>query len=247
MLVRLFNPDQGSVLIKARGLRKASSKLAPQLQPAAELLLTFARGRGTSRTLTGVGIHRDHPAWRKDLNLIALYWYFAECAALSSSDPEMNAGIYQMLVNLLRSPPGDDDRQGCATVFCLKLAALNGLLPELNCCAVDGTPLSEDEPVFIMPGLEGLIGRNAYNRLYARTGGGIVRLEAKRRRRWIKLLGGALLDYPKAAADELDTAMAVHFTTRGIVDLAGRAVRSADFLKRQWKLPDYTELLHGKV
>ena len=241
LLVRFFGPSRGGFHARGRGLRKAASKLAPQLQPACELELTLAAGR----TLTGVSVHRDHAGWRGDLNLLALYWFFAECAATSSADDEDNAGIYRMLVNLLRTPPEPAGTHGCAAVFCLKLAAINGLLPDLGHCAIDGTAFCGDEPVFLLPGFDGLVGRGAYNRLYARTGGSLARLDPARRQRWRDLAGGALLDYGGAGADLTDSALLVHLTSRGIADMAHRAVRSAEFLKRQWRLPDYAELVRG--
>jgi hypothetical protein len=61
------------------------------------------------------------------------------------------------------------------------------------------------------------------------------------------LLSGALLDYGTRGADELDAALLVHHLDRAMADIAGRAVRSAEYLRVQWKLPSPADILRGQM
>ena len=104
-LVNFFALPDGAVTAKARGLSKETSKLAQQLKSADELKITLTSGRGQLPILTGAVLHRAHPEWQADLNLLALAWFFAECAFIGSGPEELNADVFQLIVNLLRDVP----------------------------------------------------------------------------------------------------------------------------------------------
>jgi DNA repair protein RecO len=241
-LVNFFSPD-GALGLRARGLRKAQSKLAPRLQPADELRVQTARGRGAYDVLTGVDVLRPHWLWREELDLLALYWFFAECAFAGSGEERLNRNVFQLLVNLLRNVSGTAGRFGAAAVFCLKLLMLHGLMPDIQHCMVDGHVLAKDEPAFFPLSGEGVIGRDAYNRHYARTGGGLLRLAAERLAGWRALATGQLLEYTNVLIDATDAAILVQLTERMLGDATTKPVRSAEFLLSQWRLPDMGELL----
>lgn len=242
-LVRFCAEEPGALTARARGLRKAESKLAPRLKPADELEVRLAAGRGGPAVLIGVEVARGHPHWRDDLGLLALYWFMAECLYVGSGDAQLNVDMYRLLCNLLRSEPMAAQRDGAASAFCLKLLRLHGLLADLKCCALDGHPLEQDEPAHLLPRGEGLVGRQAYNERYARTGGGMVMVDGARRQRWQQLVQGALLDYAAAAADSLDATLLIQLTARALGSTAATQIRSVQFLLQQWELPAIEELL----
>ncbi|GEM_PF-2260210 len=245
-VVRLFADGRGALVARARGLRKAQSKLAPRLQPADELEVRTAAGRGGVGLLIGVEPVRSHPHWRADLGLLALYWFMAECLYVGAGEEQVNADMYRLLANLLRSEPDGELRYGAAAVFSLKLLGLHGLLADLSCCALDGHALAPDEPAHLLPRGDGLVGRAAYNEHYARSGGGMLRLDAERRRRWLTLLTGALLDYPAVGADQLDAALLIQHAARLLSGTAAAPIRSVQFLVQQWRLPTLEELLRDQ-
>ncbi len=237
-MLRLFACPHGELSVLARGLRRSSSKLAHVFQSADELKLTLARGRGRLAVLAGASLQLGHPPWRNDLGLLALNWYFTECACLGSAGPVQNEQVYTLLVNLLRTTPQDASaRYGALGAFSLKLLAVHGLLLSLGHCCIDGHALAADEPVHLLPSGEGVIGREAYNAQYARSAAGLLRLDAQRLARWQRLHGGPLLDYAAVGADEVDAAVLLHLCARAIADLAARPVHSAEFLRTQWRLP----------
>ena len=243
-LVRFFACPDGDMLLKARGLRRSTAKLAQLLQPGDELAVRQARGRAQTGVLTGVIVHRGHPAWRASIRLLALYWFFIESALTGSGAPPLNEQVYQLLVNLLRSEPaGETAEYGALCAFCLKLFTLHGLLPSLAHCAIDGHVLLPDEPVHLLPNGEGLVGRAAYNSRYARSGGGLLRMEARRLARWQRLQHGALLDYAVAGADGWDAAVLLHHAAQRLSDLAAKPLPAAGFLRGSWKLAGIEQLL----
>jgi DNA repair protein RecO (recombination protein O) len=235
-LLHFFSPEQGALTIKAKGLRRSSSKLAGVLLPADELQLSLASGRSATPVLTGCSTVRAHPEWRGSLELQCLYWFMAECADLGSASPGLNTEVYTLLANLLRHAPEAGQRSACAAVFALKLLTLHGLLPDLSCCALDGHPLAGDEPAHLLPSGEGLVGRDAYNRHYARGAQPMLRLEAAQLQLWRELRQAPLLDYARYAATDGDAAALIRLTGRRLEELAGRPLLSGILLLRQWKL-----------
>lgn len=247
-LLRFFSPREGALLLKARGILKVSSKLAPLLKSGDELLLRSATARAALLTsqasgahapgavLTGLSISHPHPLWRANLDHSALLWWMLDCCYCSSAGPHQNAELYQLLVNLLRSEPAALSLPGCASIFALKLLVILGLLPDLQHCSGGGHVLAADEPAFLLPSGEGLIGREEYNAKYARSAAELPRLDPERRLRWLSLLHGQLLDYPLASADKQDAALLIRLATQHIADLAQQRLETAEFLLRQWKL-----------
>jgi DNA repair protein RecO len=239
-MLRVFACPQGELSVLARGLRKSASKLAHVFQPADELKLSLARGRGRLNVLTGARVHQAHAPWREDLDLLALYWFYAECACLGTAGHAQNEQVFTLIANLLRTTPDSAGaRYGALCAFCLKLLAVHGALLGLGYCCIDGRAFEPGEPVHLLPSGEGLIGREAYNARYARSAGGLVRLDAVRLARWQRLHGGALLEYTACEADEVDAAVLLHLCGRSIADVAARPVHSVAFLARQWQLPDH--------
>jgi recombinational DNA repair protein (RecF pathway) len=258
MLADLFTPREGALTLLAKGLAKPGSHMAARLKPADELRIAQTRRRAGWPLLTGAEPEQLHPAWQADLGHLALYWFMLECARLGSGEPEQNAAVFRLLVNLLRSEPAAADLPGCACVFALKLLGLHGLLPPLGHCQLDGHAFAPDEPVFLLASGEGLLGYAAYQAHYARASGlgapglgplgGLLPISPVRRRRWQELLHGALLDYPQPGADRADAAALLRLGATALADLAHQPVRSLEFLWQQWRLPlgrELTEMLAG--
>jgi DNA repair protein RecO len=240
-LVRFLGSD-GAFTASAKGLLKPASKLAPRLKPGDELLLELVRGRTNLAVLAGVSRQRAHPVWQRGLDHTALCWYITECAYISGGDPELNAALYQLVVNIIRSEPAAEQLPSALGVFCLRLLSLHGVLLSLNHCSLTGEPLGQGEVAHLLPSGEGLVGRQAFNEHYARTGGGMPRLDAEQLRRWRTLARSPLLDYPAIVLEPVDCTLLLSIVERQIIQPAGQQVSSGGFLRQQWKLPAWPEV-----
>ncbi len=241
-LVRFFSPQDGALLAKARGLLKSGSRMAPALKPADELSISLA---GVARTKTLAGAHtvHDHSYWRDDLNRLALVWFMTECAYVGSATQQLNESVYQLTVNLLRSNPAGDALYGAAAVFAVRQLSLHGLLLDLDHCCVDHTGLPPSEPAFLLPSGEGLIGLGAYNKQYARSQAGLLRIPAERLRSWRMLQRLPLLEYPTVQVDKRDAALLCSLLASQLSNLGNHPVETLKFLRMQWQLPTMSELI----
>ena len=238
-LVRLYTPGFGALTLVARSLRKPGSKLAGQLKPADELLVSAAAGRAGGRILTSVSSQRDHRIWQQDLNLLALYWFMLECSWLASADDASNADGFRLLVNLLRSVDEPGQRNSLAAVFCIRVLALHGMLPDLHHDEDSDEPLAGD--ALCRASFNGLV-----DSARAASAGippyGLLRISQARLQRWRRWMSRPLLEYPGQEADIVDVSLLVGFTRNHVAESAGTAVRSAEFLQRQWKLSRLQDL-----
>ena len=231
-LAQFLTSEQGSVWARAPGLLKQGSKLAPFLQYGDELLIRLVGGKSGMPVLAGVSVARSHPEWRASLPHLSLLWFMLESSALASGTPRANEASYQLLVNLIRSAPDAAALPAALCAFCLKMLAIHGLLPDLIYCAESGQPFAADEPAFLLPSGEGLIGRDAYNEKYARSSANLIRLDAPRRQRWLTLLHGALLRYGERGCDSTDALTLLELCARLVGETAGKELGSAMHLRR---------------
>ena len=238
--VRLLTPDLGAINLLARGLRKAGSKLAGQLKPADELVFSASPARAGAPILTAVSCRREHRNWQSDLRLLALYWFMVECAWLASADGGSNADGYRLIVNLLRSDPQPDSMYSLASVYCVRLLAIHGMLPDLHHDEQTGETLSGD--CYCRPGFEGMLdARTLEDGSGSRTG--LLRISQERLRRWRQLHAKPLLEYAELACDRDDAALLVIFTRQHVSGLSGTALRSGEFLLQQWKLDGLRDIM----
>lgn len=238
--MRFYTPDAGGINTIARGLRKPGSRLAGQLKPADELRISTAAGKGSTDILTGVSCSRAHADWQGDLNLLALYWFMLECAWLASSDEGSNADGYRLLINLLRSEPQTSQRMSLASVYCIRFLNLHGMLPDLHHDEETDERLETD--CLCRPSFEGLLDAKRAEASPVLQHG-MLRIEADRLARWRALLRRPLLEYGELDCDATDAALLVAFTRNHVASMSDSAVRSAEFLQRQWKLVGLRELI----
>ena len=240
-MVNFISPSLGGLTCLARGLKKSGSKLAPFLQPGNELLITTIDSKRGAALLTGTVVQQEHRNWQSNLDLLSLYWFMLESSWLASAEAAGNESIYRLLVNLLRSNEALTSRHSLACVFFIRFLVLCGMLPDLFHDDTTGEML-EGHTVYCRPGFDGLCLESSL-KLAGVSSGGLVRINADRLKKWQDLYRKPLLDYHLLDCDSLDTSVLAWFTRLHLESMSSSPLRTAEFLKKQWKLESTREIV----
>lgn len=140
----LFTRHFGKVHVVAKGIRRATSRMAGHAEPLTHATYQLARGRELD-VLTGAEARALYPTLRTDLGSIAAGWYCAELIDRFSVERAPGAPLFDLLETALRHL----DAGYAATLVCrwfdLHLLDRSGFRPELAVCVSCRTPLEERE------------------------------------------------------------------------------------------------------
>ena len=148
-ILTVLTREHGKVGVIARGVRKATGRMAPHTDLFARSTMQIARGRGELDVLTQA--QRVGPALpSSDARRIACASLCAELAdRVLEGDHPLEAGIYELVADALAAcaDPQRDPRAAVAW-FARRMIDRLGYAPELTACAVCGAPLPERPAVF---------------------------------------------------------------------------------------------------
>lgn len=140
----LFTRHFGKVHVVAKGIRRATSRMAGHAEPLTHATYQMARGRELD-VLTGAEARAIYPALREDLGRIAAGWYCAELTDRFTVERAPSAPLFDLLETALRHL----DAGYSATLVCrwfdLHLLDRSGFRPELASCVSCRAPLEERE------------------------------------------------------------------------------------------------------
>ncbi|HEU5287457.1 MAG TPA: DNA repair protein RecO [Candidatus Limnocylindria bacterium] len=140
----LFTRHFGKVHVVAKGIRRATSRMAGHAEPLTHATYQLARGRELD-VLTGAEARALYPTLREDLGSIAAGWYCAELIDRFSVERAPGAPLFDLLETALRHL----DAGYAATLVCrwfdLHLLDRSGFRPELAVCVSCRTALEERE------------------------------------------------------------------------------------------------------
>lgn len=147
----LFTRHFGKVHVVAKGIRRATSRMAGHAEPLTHATYQLARGRELD-VLTGAEARALYPELREDLARIAAGWYCAELVDRFTAERMPSAPLFELLETALRHL---DDGHPAALVcrwFDLHLLDRSGFRPELQECVSCRRALEERENVWSAPG-----------------------------------------------------------------------------------------------
>src|SRR6266550_102570 len=98
----LFTRHFGKVRVVAKGIRRATSRMAGHAEPLTHATYQLARGRELD-VLTGAEARAIYPDMRDDLALIAAGWYVAELVDRFTADRVPSAPLFDLLETALRA------------------------------------------------------------------------------------------------------------------------------------------------
>lgn len=100
-LVTLFTRLHGKLTLKAKGLRKLSSKRAGTLELFNHVKANAIRGRGELDTLAEVELINSYSAWRKHLGRVTVAYQICEVVDKLTPDAQPHPEIFDLLTNFL--------------------------------------------------------------------------------------------------------------------------------------------------
>lgn len=137
-ILTVLTRDYGKITLKARGVRKNTSKLKSACQLLAYAEFTF-QDYGGYYTITETDCREMFPELRMDIETISLACYFAQVAEVLSQEDAPNPAILSLLLNSLFALSRLKKPQSLVkTVFEWRIACLSGYEPMLDACGVCG-------------------------------------------------------------------------------------------------------------
>lgn len=140
----LFTRHFGKVHVVAKGIRRATSRMAGHAEPLTHATYQLARGRDLD-VLTGAEARAIYPALREDLGRIAAGWYCAELIDRFTVEHAPAAPLFDLLETALRHLNAGFAAPLVCRWFDLHLLDRSGFRPELAVCVNCQKALEERE------------------------------------------------------------------------------------------------------
>lgn len=138
----LFTRHFGKVHVVAKGIRRATSRMAGHAEPLTHATYQIARGRELD-VLTGAMARAMYPALREDLGRIAAGWYCAELTDRFTVERSPSAPLFDLLETALRHLDAGYSAPLVCRWFDLHLLDRSGFRPELAACVSCRASLEE--------------------------------------------------------------------------------------------------------
>jgi DNA repair protein RecO (recombination protein O) len=143
----VYTPTIGKLEVKARGVRKTTSRMSGHLQPLTRCVLQIAQGHVTD-VVAGCETLESFQPLRDDLERLSRALYVVEL--IDRMVPERVHGYptYRLLHDTIRRLAGSDDLDQVLRFFEMRLVDQCGFRPELENCAGCGSVLEPVENFF---------------------------------------------------------------------------------------------------
>jgi DNA repair protein RecO (recombination protein O) len=138
----LFSRHFGKIAVVAKGIRRATSRMAGHAEPLTHATYQLARGRELD-VLTGAEARALYPALREDLVRIAAGWYVAELTDRFTVERAPAAPLFDLLETALRHLDAGHTPALVCRWFDLHLLDRSGFRPELYQCVACRERLQE--------------------------------------------------------------------------------------------------------
>ena len=140
----LFTRHFGKIHVVAKGIRRATSRMAGHAEPLTHATYQLARGRDLD-VLTGAEARALYPALREDLGRIGAGWYCAELIDRFTVEHAPAAPLFDLLETALRHLDAGYPSPLVCRWFDLHLLDRSGFRPELAVCVSCRNALEERE------------------------------------------------------------------------------------------------------
>jgi DNA repair protein RecO (recombination protein O) len=221
----IYTPALGKLDVKAKGVRKTTSRLSGHLQPLTRCMMQMAQGHGND-VVTGVETLESFRRLHEDLDALSRGLYAAELADRMTAEHVHNFPTYRLVVDTLRRLDEGSDGDAALRYFEMKLLDQAGFRPEMDRCVGCTQPL-EAVDNFFAPIAGGAVCRACVPGL---AGPRVLTLNALKLLRLLQR--GSYNDFARVRMPE-ELAEEVERHLRGyIITVLERDVNAATFIER---------------
>jgi DNA repair protein RecO (recombination protein O) len=139
----VFTPTFGKMDVKARGVRKTTSRMSGHLQPLTRCMLQLAQGH-VSDVVAGCETLESFQPLRNDLDRLSRALYAAELVDRFVPERTHSYPTYRLLSDTLHRLAEAENADQTLRFFEMRLLDQCGFRPELDVCTGCGSPL---EPI----------------------------------------------------------------------------------------------------
>jgi DNA repair protein RecO (recombination protein O) len=143
----IYTPALGKLDVKARGVRKTTSRMSGHLQPLTRCVLQLAQGH-ISDVVAGCETLESFQPLREDLERLSRALYAAELIDRFVPERTHSFPTYRLLVDTLRGLSGAEDLDQVLRFFEMRLIDQCGFRPELEVCSGCGSRLEPEDNHF---------------------------------------------------------------------------------------------------
>jgi len=143
----IYTPSLGKMDVKARGVRKMTSRMSGHLQPLTRCMLQLAQGH-VSDVVAGCETLESFQPLRDDLDRLSRALYAAELNDRFSPERAQSFPTYRLLLDTLRRLASTDEPDMVLRFFEMRLVDQCGFRPELEVCSGCGSRLEPEQNRF---------------------------------------------------------------------------------------------------
>ncbi len=146
-MLTLMTPSFGKLHVKARGVRKITSRMSGHLQPLNRCMIQLARGK-VNDVIAGCDTLESFQTLRDDLDRLSEAVYVAELTERMLPERAPNYQSYRLLLDTLRRLRGGEPSDVSLRFFEMRLLEAGGFRPELDQCVGCGKAIELDNHRF---------------------------------------------------------------------------------------------------
>lgn len=143
----LLTPTYGKIDVKAKSVRKTTSRMSGHLQPLNRLMLQLAQGK-INDVIAGCESLESFQRIRDDLDRLSEAVYVAELTDRMLADHVPNYFAYRLLLDTLRRLADEERSDAALRHFEMALLVESGFRPELNQCVGCGKAVEPERHLF---------------------------------------------------------------------------------------------------
>ena len=147
-MLTVYTLAYGKMDVKAKGVRKTTSRMAGHLQPLTRCMLQLAQGH-TSDVVAGCQTLESYQALRDDLDRLSRALYAAELTDRMVPENVQGVATYRLLADTFARLGEADASDLALRFFEMRLLDQSGFRPQLDECVACGGALKPEQNYFV--------------------------------------------------------------------------------------------------